>query len=138
FRVDADRVLIDVDPTMIERIVENLLVNAARHTPVATPIRIGVKARVGGVELSVEDEGPGIPDDLKDVLFESFRQGPGAAPGGGVGIGLSLVKRFAEVQGGSAHVDDRSGGGARFVIWLPGPVTNRDALAPAAPTLRAV
>ncbi len=124
-RVDADRILVDVDPTMIERIVENLLVNAARHTPVATPVRISVKARSDGIELSVEDEGPGVADDLKVILFESFRQGPESRHGG-VGIGLSLVQRFAELHGGKAAIEDRPGGGARFVIWLPGRVASRE------------
>jgi signal transduction histidine kinase len=125
-RVEADRVLIDVDPAMVERIVENLLVNAARHTPVATPVRVFVKGHANAVELSVEDEGPGVPDELKLVLFESFRQGPNSVTSGGVGIGLSLVKRFAEIHGGHARIEDRIGGGARFVIWLPGRVVARD------------
>ena len=136
-RVDADPILVDVDPTMVERVIENLLVNAARHTPLGTPVQVTVRGRADGVELAVEDEGPGIPDDLKLVLFDSFRQGPGSS-GGGVGIGLSLVKRFAELHGGSALALDRPGGGARFVISLPGHVTQRDALASEQPSLRAV
>jgi signal transduction histidine kinase len=137
-RVDADRVLVDLDPTMVERVIENLLVNASRHTPLATPVRVYVKERAGGIELIVEDEGPGIPDDLKEALFESFRQGPAATGAGGVGIGLSLVLRFAVLHGGSARVEDRKGGGARFVISLPGRVQSRDALSPEASGLRAV
>ena len=136
-RVDADRVLVEVDPTMIERVIENLLVNAARHTPLGTPVRVSVRERTDGVELVVEDEGPGIPDDLKLILFESFRQGPDSN-GGGVGIGLSLVKRFAELHGGTARVEDRPGGGARFVIALPGRITQRDALTVEQSGLRAV
>jgi signal transduction histidine kinase len=136
-RVDADRVLVEVDPTMVERVIENLLVNAARHTPLGTPVRVNVRGRTDGIELSVEDEGPGIPDDLKLVLFDSFRQGPGSN-GGGVGIGLSLVKRFAELHGGTARVEDHPGGGARFVVALPGRVTQRDALTAEQSSLRAV
>ncbi|MBA3690256.1 MAG: hypothetical protein H0W82_02445 [Actinobacteria bacterium] len=136
-RVQADPVLVDVDPTMVERVIENLLVNAARHTPLGTPVLVGVRECADGIELTVEDEGPGIPDDLKLVLFDSFRQGPDAG-GGGVGIGLSLVKRFAELHGGSALALDRRGGGARFVINLPGLVTQPEAVAPKQPSLRAV
>jgi signal transduction histidine kinase len=66
----------------------------------------------------VEDEGPGVPDDLKPSIFEPFRQGENAR--GGVGIGLSLVGRFAELHGGAARIEDRDGGGARFVVDLPG------------------
>jgi signal transduction histidine kinase len=136
-RVEADSVLADVDPTMVERVIENLLVNAARHTPLGTPVLVTVRSHADGIELAVEDEGPGIPDDLKLVLFDSFRQGPGSNSGG-VGIGLSLVKRFAELHGGSAIALDRPGGGARFVISLPGHVTQQEAPALDQPSLRAV
>lgn len=121
-RVEADAAPVDVDAAKVERIIENLLLNAVKHTPPATPVRVRVTARVDGVELAVEDEGPGIPEDLRAVLFDPFRQGPNAG-GKGVGIGLSLVKQFAELHGGSAHVEDRFGGGARFVVWLPGTVS---------------
>jgi two-component system sensor histidine kinase KdpD len=124
-RVEADAVKIEVDGSMVERIIENLLVNAARHTPIGTPVHINVRARSDSVVLTVEDEGPGIPDELKESLFDPFRQGPGAS-GKGVGIGLSLVKRFAELHGGTAKVEDAPGGGARFVIILPGRVEAKD------------
>jgi two-component system sensor histidine kinase KdpD len=136
-RVDADRFLVEVDPLMVERIVENLLVNAARHTPVGTPVHIGVRARSDAVAITVEDEGPGIPDDLKQSLFDPFRQGP-SANGRGVGIGLSLVKKFAELHGGSAKVEDAPGSGARFVIILPGKLQVKDPLTPIDARLRAV
>jgi signal transduction histidine kinase len=117
-RIDADPVLANVDPAKVERIVENLLVNAARHTPGGTPVHVSVRERDRGIRLTIEDEGPGVPEDLKSTLFDPFRQGPTAA-GRGVGIGLSLVRRFAELHGGTADIEDRPGGGARFVIVLP-------------------
>jgi len=121
-RVEADPILVDVDAGKVERVIENLLVNARRHTPAGTAVHIRVHGRSNGVVLVVEDEGTGIPDDLKDALFEPFRQGAGAG-GRGVGIGLSLVRKFAELHGGTAHVEDGEHGGARFVITLPGDVT---------------
>ena len=139
-RIDADPVLVDVDPTKVERVIDNLLVNAARHTPAGTLVYVRVRAQDDGVTLIVEDEGPGIPDELKDVLFEPFRQGESSS-GRGVGIGLSLVQRFAELHGGSAHVEDRPGGGARFVVTLPGdvtPVARTDPADAKEPQLRAV
>lgn len=132
--VEGEEVLVDVDTARVERIVENLLINAARHTPAGTPIHVGVRARRDGVELLVEDEGPGVPKDMRREIFEPFRQGADAR--GGVGIGLSLVQRFAEIHGGSARVEDRPGGGARFVVRLPGEVTPVVAAEPA--SLRAV
>ena len=125
-RVRSDDVLVDVDPGKVERVVENLLVNAARHTPAGTAVLIEVAALPDCVELVVEDDGPGVPDELKDVLFEPFRQGEGST-GRGMGIGLSLVQRFAELHGGSAHVEDASSGGARFVVSLPGEITAKSA-----------
>ena len=120
-RIRADAVLVEVDPGKVERVVENLLTNAARHTPSGTAVLIEIEARAEGIELVVEDDGPGVPDELKDVLFEPFRQGE-ASSGRGMGIGLSLVQRFAELHGGSAHVEDATTGGARFVVELPGQV----------------
>ena len=132
--IAGDPVLVDVDPGKVERIVENLLGNAGRHTAMGTPIRVAVEAQPAGVVLVVEDEGEGVPERLKAEVFEPFRQGEGSR--GGVGIGLSLVRRFAELHGGGAHVEDRPGGGARFVVVLPGAVR---VIEPSpAPTLRAV
>ena len=124
-RVEADPVEVEVDPARVERIIDNLLLNATRHTPPGTPIFVTVEARTDGITLIVEDEGPGVPDELKSVLFEPFRQGENSS-GRGVGIGLSLVQRFAEIHGGSAKIEDRTGGGARFVVDLPGRVMPLD------------
>ena len=109
----------DVDPPKVERIVENLLSNATRHTPSDRRIWARVERVEDGVLLTVEDEGDGVPDDLKDEIFEPFRQGPGpATTSPGVGVGLSLVARFAELHGGRAWVEDRPGGGASFRVLL--------------------
>ncbi|HEX6844624.1 MAG TPA: ATP-binding protein [Actinomycetota bacterium] len=132
--VDAEPVTVDVDTARVERVIENLLNNAARHTPPGTPIHVVLRARRDGVDLSVEDEGPGVPKDIREEIFEPFRQGADAR--GGVGIGLSLVQRFAEIHGGAARVEDRPGGGARFVVHLPGEVT--PVVAVETPTLHAV
>jgi signal transduction histidine kinase/putative methionine-R-sulfoxide reductase with GAF domain len=109
----------DVDPPKVERIVENLLSNASRHTPSDRRIWARVGRTDDGILLTVEDEGDGVPDDLKDAIFEPFRQAPGpAAASPGVGVGLSLVARFAELHGGRAWVEDRPGGGASFRVLL--------------------
>ena len=113
-----------VDSAKIERVVENLLANAARHTTPDTPVWVKVARRSEGVLLAVEDAGGGVPQELRATLFEPFRQGPGAAAHApGVGIGLSLVARFAELHGGRAWVQDRPGGGASFQVLLPDPPT---------------
>ncbi|HWO71634.1 MAG TPA: ATP-binding protein [Actinomycetota bacterium] len=120
--VVSDGTIVLLDRGLVERIVENLVRNVARHTPPGTPVRLTVhrSREPEGVLLTVEDEGPGVPDDLKPVVFEPFRGGSGSSAG--AGIGLSLVARFAELHGGRAWVEDRPGGGARFRVLLPGPV----------------
>jgi PAS domain S-box-containing protein len=108
------------DAAKLERILENLLANAARHTPPGTPIWVRLERVPDGVVLTVDDAGSGVEASLRPVIFEPFRQGasPAAARGVGVGIGLSLVARFAELHGGRAWVEDREGGGASFRVFL--------------------
>jgi len=117
--VEAEATEISVDTAKVERIVENLVSNSARHTPAGTRIWIRVHPEGDGALLVVEDEGSGVSTDLREAVFEPFRQGPGSEPSPGVGIGLSLVARFAELHGGRAWVAEREGGGASFRVFLP-------------------
>ena len=119
--VDASPIEVLLDAAKVERIVENLLANAARHTPEGTCVWVRVRPQKEGALIVVDDEGPGVAEDLRSVIFEPFRQGPGTpnhSPG--VGVGLSLVARFAELHGGRAWVEERPGGGASFRVYLPG------------------
>ena len=119
--VQAPAVVVWVDAPKVERIVENLLINAARHTPAGTPVWVRVVGRPEGVLLCVEDAGPGLSPDRRGIVFEAFQRGATAAPyAPGVGIGLSLVSSFAELHGGRAWVEDRAGGGCAFKVLLPG------------------
>jgi len=121
--LDLAPVRLPVDRTMVGRIVENLVTNAARHTPPGTRVWVRLAADAqGGALLIVEDDGPGVPEELRDSLFDPFERGPSANPQSpGAGVGLSLVRRFAELHGGRAWVEEREGGGASFRVWLPGP-----------------
>jgi PAS domain S-box-containing protein len=116
--IDSDRCMANVDTTKVERMVENLLTNAARHTPRDAQVWVRVTRDDAGATIAVEDDGPGVPDDLKVAIFEPFRRGPDPLEPGS-GIGLSLVAQFAELHGGRAWVEDREGGGASFRIFLP-------------------
>ncbi len=119
--MDVDPVVIPVDASKIERIVENLLANTARHTPSNAHVWVSVHAYEDGALIKVEDSGVGVPAELRETIFEPFQQGPEAPQHSpGVGVGLTLVRRFAELHGGRAWIEERAGGGASFQVFLPG------------------
>jgi PAS domain S-box-containing protein len=120
--IEVEPLTVSVDGAKVERIFENLLSNAIRHTPPEAKIWVRVRGQDGGVLIEVEDSGPGVPGDLHEAVFEPFRQAPGSQSehSPGVGVGLSLVLRFAELHGGRAWMEDRPGGGASFKVFLPG------------------
>lgn len=119
--VDVEPTPVAADRTMLERIVDNLVRNAQRHTPAGTTIWVRTGSGAGRVTLTVEDDGPGVPAELHDRVFEPFQQAPDrhTAASPGTGIGLALVQRFVALHGGEVRLDDRPGGGARFRLWLP-------------------
>lgn len=94
----------------------NLVRNALGHAPVGGEVEIELCANPPGWRVS--DTGPGVPDDLKEVLFDRFQRG-GASADGGAGIGLAIVRAVAEAHGGRCRIEDRPGGGAVFVFELP-------------------
>jgi PAS domain S-box-containing protein len=118
--VDAGSVTAWVDPQMISRIVENLLMNAARHTPPSCHVWVQVLPQDDDLLIAVEDDGPGIPPEHRETIFQPFEHGPmTSVHNPGVGVGLSLVARFAELHRGRVWVEEREGGGASFRVLLP-------------------
>jgi PAS domain S-box-containing protein len=110
------------DAAKLERIVENLLANAARHTDPGTPIWVRVEHRDRGALLCVDDAGPGVPFEQRESIFRPFQRGSGGATyAPGSGVGLALVAQLASLHRGSAWVEDRPGGGASFRVLLPQP-----------------
>lgn len=128
-RASVPPVTADIDPAQLERILENLIANAVRHTPAGTSIRVGVADGPEGLLVSVEDAGPGVPDDLKSTIFEPYMCDSNA---GGTGVGLSVVAAFAGLHGGKAWVEDRPGGGASFRVLL-GPAQDAPETGPSTP-----
>lgn len=122
-RVDGEEVVVGLDASAVERIVDNLIRNAHTHTPRGTAVHLTVRRVADGAEVVVEDEGPGIAPADRERLFEPFAQGPdsGDRSQPGTGIGLALVRRLAALHGGDVHVEEGDRGGARFVVHLPGP-----------------
>ncbi len=125
--LDAHPVSLDLLPTQVladapkvERVVENLLANAARHTDPGTPIWVRVEPLDRGALLCVDDAGPGIPAEQRESIFRPFQRGPaGATYAPGSGVGLALVAQIASLHDGQAWVEDRAGGGASFRVLLP-------------------
>jgi two-component system sensor histidine kinase KdpD len=113
------------DYTQVDRIVTNLLENAAVHTPPGSPLAI--RARQAGDEIRIEviDHGPGLPPEDRERLFRPFERGRAGARG--TGLGLSIARGFAEAHGGRLWVEAAPGGGARFVLALPLRTAGRDA-----------
>ena len=111
---------IHADRAMVERIVDNLLTNTAKHTPEEARIWVRVEPLDGGAVVVVEDDGPGVPPEDRDAIFEPFQQGSVPDRSTGVGVGLALVARFAALHGGRAWVEEREGGGASFHVFLSG------------------
>ena len=106
-----------VDRVRFERVLANLLANADQHA--GGPVRIAVEeGEPGFVLVAVEDAGPGVADDEKEQIFERFTRGSESRHRVGTGLGLALVVEHAVALGGAAWVEDRPGGGARFVVQL--------------------
>ena len=117
----------------VERIVENLLANAGRHTPAGTPVLGRRPRRSRTVELLVEDAGHGVPAEFRESVFEPFqpaRAGDPALAGRGC-RGCHWCARFAELHGGRAWVDERSGVALRSACSFrtPRPANGADAKA---------
>ena len=116
--LQAASAVMDVDESKLERIVENLLSNAAKYSPAESPIWVRVEPRREGVLVTVEDAGPGVPEGLRERIFQPFTRGEADPNAPGLGIGLSLVAAFAQLHGGRAWVEERDGGGASFRVLL--------------------
>lgn len=118
----SEPVLVSGNPDELHRVILNLIDNAIRHTPHGTTITVTSRLDGDTAELKVEDDGPGIPDELRPTIFERFvrNTGPGdRARGKGTGLGLAIVRVIARKHGGTATVGDSPDGGASFVIRIP-------------------
>ncbi|HKI66310.1 MAG TPA: HAMP domain-containing sensor histidine kinase [Solirubrobacterales bacterium] len=122
-RLRSDRPLpVDGNPDELHRMVLNLLDNAARHTPPGSTIELRLRAEGRDGVVEVADDGPGVPEELREQIFERFVRGEGPADtavAGGSGLGLAIVRAVAVSHGGSAEVGESDLGGALFRVRLP-------------------
>jgi len=123
YRVETPEAgLVQVDPDKVERIVTNLLSNAFKFTPRRGTIRTTLEIEpLGHATLAVSDSGAGVPSEMRDTIFERFRQtDEGTARRfGGTGLGLAIAKELVELHGGRIEVADAAEGGASFRLVLP-------------------
>ncbi len=114
-----DLPLLEFDAVLIERVLANLLENAAKYTPRGTRIDIGAALNGGDVEVWVEDNGPGLPKGREETLFQKFERGTREGTTSGVGLGLAICQAIVNAHGGKIRAENRATGGARFVFSLP-------------------
>jgi signal transduction histidine kinase len=108
---------LDVDPERLQLVFANLLSNAIRHSPAGAAVRVRGTSANGTVRFEVSDQGPGIPDEQRNVIFEKFVQGAGSP--GAAGLGLSIAREIVTAHGGQIGVDSQLGHGSTFWFTMP-------------------
>jgi signal transduction histidine kinase len=108
------------DPTRIGQIVTNVLLNAVRYTPPGGAIMVDCSRRADELQITIADSGPGVREADAAHIFEPGYRGDAGGSGEGLGLGLAVVKRLIEDQGGSVTLGKASPRGATFLLRLPG------------------
>jgi two-component system sensor histidine kinase KdpD len=116
--VSRDLPQVAVDPGLAQRVLVSVIGNAARHTPAGTHVTIAARALHGEVQLSVEDNGPGLPKGREEEVFESFARGE-SRDRKGAGLGLAISRAIVEAHGGKIRAEPGEAGGTRIVLTLP-------------------
>lgn len=136
--VEAEKVVVAVDPSMTEQMVETLLANAGRRTSSGNPVWITVWSDPEGAVIAVDDTGPDVPEGLRKALAASSLDERAGARRGRMPTGLTVLSRLAEVHGGRAWVEEREGGGTSFRVFLPDVLDPSDGLAAGGPGFAAL
>jgi two-component system, OmpR family, sensor histidine kinase KdpD len=114
-----DLPLLEFDAVLIERVLCNLLENAAKYSPAGSPVEIRAHRNGAMVEVSVGDYGSGIPQGRQDRIFDMFVRGAPESPMPGVGLGLAICRAIVEAHGGTISAANRAPSGACFTFTLP-------------------
>ncbi|WP_421740505.1 DUF4118 domain-containing protein [Cellulomonas sp.] len=116
--VPDDLPLVHTDPGLLERVVANLVSNAVRHARAGSPVLVGSAVVGNDVVVRVVDDGPGVPDDVKDHMFAAFQR-LGDTSGTGLGLGLAVADGLATAVGAELSVEDTPGGGLTMLVTVP-------------------
>ncbi len=111
--------LLRFDAVLLERVLCNLLENAAKYTPAGSRIEVAAKVHGALLRLTVADDGPGIPAGREEAIFDKFARGERESAKPGVGLGLAICRAIVEAHGGTIEAGRSDMGGAQFTIWLP-------------------
>jgi two-component system, OmpR family, sensor histidine kinase KdpD len=118
-----DLPLLHLDAVLFERVLVNLIENAAKYTPAGSAVDIAASASPSTVRIVFDDQGPGLPPGREEALFDKFERGSKESATPGVGLGLAISRAIVQAHGGSIRGENRSGPagieGARFTIELP-------------------
>jgi signal transduction histidine kinase len=118
--VEPSGLVVEADPVKLHQVVANLIDNAVRHSPNNGTVTVSAK-QDGGITIEVVDQGPGIPEELRERVFERFYRSDQARPGGdrGSGLGLSIARWIVELHGGEVQASSNGDGGCRMIVTLP-------------------
>jgi signal transduction histidine kinase len=117
----SDNAILRGDSTVLRRVMDNLIANAIEHSPKDGRVTVAVTLCDEGVEIAVSDQGPGVPPEFRERIFEKFQrlENRKSLPGANRGLGLTFCRLAVEAHGGTIWVDDSPGGGALFRALLP-------------------
>jgi signal transduction histidine kinase len=115
---------VETDPVRVRQVLGNLLSNAVKYTPPGGCVQVKASVvsddAVGhAVALSIVDDGPGIPDTLRERVFDEFFRVPTTSGADGAGVGLAIARRVSRMLGGDLRLSETPGGGATFTLLLP-------------------
>jgi two-component system sensor histidine kinase KdpD len=118
-RIPLDLPLVRFDALLLERVLVNLLENASKYTPAGSKVTLSAEVAGDRLEVSVVDDGPGLPRGREEAVFQKFTRGERESATPGVGLGLAIARAIIEAHQGSIVAANRLGGGARFTFTLP-------------------
>ena len=114
------------DQERLHQVLANLIDNAIRFSPPSGTVSVAAAGAPGGVRMSVSDEGPGIPEAERELVFERFHSVDDSRSGGGAGLGLAITRWIVDLHGGSVRIEEAESSGCSVVVELPQPVDVRE------------